>query len=34
MDDYSSENLEKIRTLGTQWWEEFGNKSIKFINSK
>jgi patatin-like phospholipase/acyl hydrolase len=34
MDDYSSENLEKIRTLGEKWWEEFGNKSIKFINSK
>tara|TARA_B100001057_G_C22811066_1_gene935425 strand:+ start:841 stop:1761 length:921 start_codon:yes stop_codon:yes gene_type:complete len=33
MDDISSKNLQRIKSLANKWWEEFGNKSINFINS-
>ena len=33
MDDISSKNLQRIKALANKWWEEFGNKSINFINS-
>ena len=32
LDDASSENLEKIHKLGLNWWEEFGQELINFIN--
>jgi patatin-like phospholipase/acyl hydrolase len=32
LDDASSENLEKIHKLGLNWWEEFGQEVINFIN--
>jgi hypothetical protein len=31
MDDYSSKNLEKIRSLGEQWWNKFGVNALEFI---
>jgi patatin-like phospholipase/acyl hydrolase len=31
MDDYSSKNLEKIRSLGGQWWNKFGVNALEFI---
>ena len=31
MDDYSTENIEKLKKLGDDWWEKFGNDSIKFF---
>ena len=31
MDDYSSKNLAKIRSLGEQWWNKFGSQSLEFI---
>ena len=32
LDDDSDENLEKIHKLGLNWWEEFGEETINFIN--
>ena len=32
LDDASEENLEKIHLLGLNWWELFGEETIKFIN--
>ena len=32
LDDASDENLEKIHKLGLNWWEEFGEETINFIN--
>ena len=34
VDDYSEYNLENIKELGSRWWEEFGDKSIKFLGIK
>ena len=31
LDDNSEENLEKIHLMGLHWWEEFGEKTLKFI---
>ena len=33
MDDYSFENLEKIKKMGMLWWSEFGDRAIKFLDS-
>ena len=33
MDDYSHENLEKIKKMGMFWWSEFGDRAIKFLDS-
>jgi len=32
LDDASDENLENIHKLGLNWWEEFGEETINFIN--
>ena len=32
LDDASEENLEKIHLLGLNWWEIYGEETIKFIN--
>ena len=31
LDDDSDENIEKIHLMGLNWWEEFGEKTLKFI---
>jgi patatin-like phospholipase/acyl hydrolase len=31
LDDDSEENLEKIHLMGLHWWDEFGEKTLKFI---
>ena len=33
IDDYSNENLEKIKKMGMFWWSEFGDRAIKFLDS-
>ena len=32
LDDDSEENLEKIHLMGMEWWSEFGDEAIKFVN--
>lgn len=32
LDDNSEENLEKIHLMGMEWWSEFGDKAIEFID--
>ena len=34
IDDYSEENLENIKKMGLNWWEEFGDNALKFIETK
>ena len=31
LDDDSDENIEKIHLMGLEWWSEFGEETIKFI---
>ena len=33
LDDSSEINLERIHLMGMEWWSEFGNETIKFVNS-
>jgi hypothetical protein len=33
LDDTSEINLERIHLMGMEWWSEFGNLTIKFVNS-
>ena len=33
LDDDSEENLEKIHLMGMDWWSEFGEETLKFIDS-
>jgi len=33
LDDISQINIERIHLMGQEWWSEFGNTAIKFINS-
>ena len=33
LDDDSEENLEKIHLMGMEWWSEFGDEAIKFVNN-
>jgi len=33
LDDDSEENLEKIHLMGMEWWTEFGDDALKFIES-
>ena len=32
LDDDSEENLEKIHLMGMEWWSEFGDKALNFID--
>ena len=32
MDDISEVNLERINLMGMEWWTEFGENSLKFLN--
>ena len=32
LDDNSEENLEKIHLMGMEWWSEFGDEALKFID--
>ena len=32
LDDDSDENLEKIHLMGMDWWSEYGEETLKFIN--
>ena len=34
LDDYSDENLGNIKKMGLKWWEEFGDRAIKFLDLK
>ena len=34
LDDYSEDNLKNIRKMGLDWWQEFGDQAIKFIDLK
>ena len=34
LDDYSDDNLKNIRKMGLDWWQEFGDQAIKFIDLK
>ena len=31
LDDDSDENLQKIHLMGMEWWTEFGEKTLEFI---
>ena len=31
LDDDSEENLEKIHLMGLDWWSEFGESALNFI---
>ena len=31
LDDDSDENLEKIHLMGMEWWSEFGEEALKFV---
>tara|TARA_B100001057_G_scaffold204249_1_gene204983 strand:+ start:475 stop:1398 length:924 start_codon:yes stop_codon:yes gene_type:complete len=33
LDDDSEENLEKIHLMGMEWWSEFGEETLKFVES-
>jgi len=33
LDDSSEINLERIHLMGMEWWSEFGDSTIKFVNS-
>ncbi len=33
LDDDSEENLEKIHLMGMEWWSEFGEETLKFLES-
>lgn len=33
LDDTSEINLERIHLMGMEWWSEFGDSTIKFVNS-
>ena len=33
LDDDSDENLERIHLMGMEWWSEFGEKTLKFIEN-
>ena len=33
LDDDSEENLERIHLMGMDWWTDFGEKALKFIDS-
>ena len=33
LDDDSDENLERIHLMGMEWWSEFGDKTLKFIEN-
>ena len=33
LDDDSEENLEKIHLMGMDWWSEFGEETLRFIDS-
>ena len=33
LDDDSEENLEKIHLMGMDWWTDYGEKALKFIDS-
>ena len=32
MDDTSDANLERIHLMGMEWWSEFGQDTIDFLN--
>ena len=32
--DDSDENLERIHLMGMEWWSEFGEKTLKFIENE
>ena len=32
LDDTSEVNLERIHLMGMEWWSDFGDETIKFIN--
>jgi hypothetical protein len=31
LDDNSEENIEKIHLMGLEWWGEYGEETLKFI---
>ena len=31
LDDSSDENLEKIHLMGMEWWSDFGDETIQFL---
>jgi len=31
LDDDSDENLERIHLMGLEWWSQFGDQALKFI---
>ena len=33
-DDHSEENLQKVRAMGDNWWNRFGEKSMKLLLEK
>ena len=33
LDDTSEINLERIHLMGMDWWSEFGDSAIKFVNN-
>ena len=33
LDDDSEENLEQIHLMGMEWWSEFGEETLKFLES-
>ena len=33
LDDDSEENLEKIHLMGMEWWSDFGDQALKFIDT-
>ena len=33
LDDNSEINLERIHLMGMEWWSEFGDETIKFVNN-
>ena len=33
LDDDSDENLEKIHLMGMEWWSDFGDQALKFIET-
>jgi hypothetical protein len=32
MDDMSDTNLQRIRLMGMEWWSDFGEDTLKFLN--
>ena len=32
MDDISEVNLERIHLMGMEWWSEFGEDTLEFLN--